>query len=119
GIVPNRDYGQQPYCFDTCRLADGSFQLHSVSSSSNKSTLTKTNEDHVTRLPCFQIELLPPSPSEKSLLPLSINNSTFNYTNNTSISASAISIISSASPNKLGMKKKAVSAMPVGLKYET
>ncbi|CAF1269476.1 unnamed protein product [Rotaria sordida] len=95
GIVPNRDYGQQPYCFDTCHLADGSFQLHSVSSSSNKSILTKTNEDHVTRLPCFEIELLPFSPSEELLLPLSINNSLFNYTNNTSISASAISIISS------------------------
>ncbi|CAF3180853.1 unnamed protein product [Rotaria sp. Silwood2] len=94
-IVPNSDYGQPPHCFDTCHLADGSFQLHSDSSSSNKSSLTKTNKDHVTKLPCFEIKLLPPSPSKELLLPLSINNSIFNYTNNTFISASAISIISS------------------------
>jgi hypothetical protein len=84
--VTNSDYGKRPYCFDTCHLADGLFQHHSVSSSSDKSYLG-------TIPVCSEIELLPPSPSEQ--LSLSINNSIFNHTSNASITASAISIISS------------------------
>ncbi len=96
GIVTNNNYGHRPHCFDTCHLADGLYQRHSVSSSSNKSLLTNIVKDHVTTPLCFEIEPLPPpSPIEQLPRTLSINDSISNYTNNTSISASAISIISS------------------------
>lgn len=90
--MTNNDYGHRPHCFDTCHLADGLFQRHSVSSSSNISVLTNIVKDHVTTPLCFEIEPLPPSPIEQ----LSINDSISNYTNHTSMSASAISIISSS-----------------------
>jgi hypothetical protein len=99
--VANSDYGHRPYCFDTCHLAGGSFQGDFASSSSKKSShlispLIKLIQNLVTTPPCFKIELLPPSPSEQLSLPISLNETISNYTNNASLSASAISIISSA-----------------------
>jgi hypothetical protein len=88
--VTNSNYGKRPYCFDTCHLADGSFERHSNLSS------IKNVQDRVTKPPCFEIESLSPSPSEQLLLPLFMNDSISNYTSNSSISASAISIISSS-----------------------
>ncbi len=93
--MTNTNYGHRPHCFAICHLADGSYQRHSVSSSSNKSLLTNIVKDHVTTPLCFEIEPLPSSTIEQLPQTLSINDSISNYTNNTSISASAISIISS------------------------
>ncbi len=87
--MTNSDYGQRPYCFDTCHLTDGSFQHHSVSSSSSDTNLLETK----TIPTCFEIALLSPSSSFKEIF---MNESIFNYTSNTTISASAISIISSS-----------------------
>ena len=83
GLLTNSDYGQRPFCFDSCHLTD---HHHSVSSSSGEKTTPN----------CFQIELLPPSPSEQMTFPTSLNESIINQTSNASLSASAISIISFA-----------------------
>ncbi len=86
--MTNSNYGQRPYCFDTCHLADSLFERHSNLSS------TKNNQDRVTKPLCFEIESLSPSLSEQ--FSLSLNDSISNYTSNLTMSASAISIISSA-----------------------
>lgn len=78
GLLTNSDYGQRPYCFDTCHLRD-----HSVSSSSKTFV-----EDRKTTIECFDIEFLPLS---------TVYDSLSNQTTNTSLSSSAISIISSIS----------------------
>ncbi|UJR22196.1 hypothetical protein I4U23_025260 [Adineta vaga] len=98
GIVTNSNYGHRPHCFDTCHLADGSFQRHSVSpsSSSEKPSIIKVPETSVTASLCFEIDPLLPSSIEQDSSSLSLDDSISNYTRNASLSASALSIISSA-----------------------
>ena len=82
--MTNSDYGQPPYCFDTCHFTDGSFQHHSVSSSS---LFEQSRSKQKTTPKCFEIEFIP-------TISISINESIFNDTSNASLSSSAISIIS-------------------------
>lgn len=84
GLLTNSDYGQRPYCFDTCHLHD-----HSVSSSSKTFV-----EDRKTTIECFDIEFLPLS---------TLIDSFSNQTINASLSSSALSFISSIFVNLLTM----------------
>ncbi|CAF2065771.1 unnamed protein product [Rotaria magnacalcarata] len=90
-IVTNSDYGQPPHCFDSCHLSNGSLQRSSASSSSSY-ILSTFIEKSVTTPPCFEIKLLLPSSSSLILDGVSI----FDNISNTSLSATAITIIPSS-----------------------
>ncbi|CAF0905335.1 unnamed protein product [Rotaria sp. Silwood1] len=108
GIVGNSDYGERPYCFDTCHLFHGSLQrpsslLPSISNKTSSSSsfsipsITKFVEDLVTTPPCFEIKPLQPSSFEQTTSSLVIvDESIFDNISNTSLSSSAITIISSS-----------------------
>ncbi|CAF1032796.1 unnamed protein product, partial [Didymodactylos carnosus] len=59
-LIPNTDYGQIPYCYDTCHLA-GSQKSHSSSQSSPSSSLnaltSSTSSSSSTSNMCFEIML--------------------------------------------------------------
>ncbi|CAF3337007.1 unnamed protein product [Rotaria socialis] len=98
-IVTNSDYGQRPHCFDSCHLSNGSLRRPPISSS--PSILPIFAEKIVTTPPCFEIELLLPSSSSPSAQIISSSLilddvSIFNNISNTSLSATAITIISSS-----------------------
>ncbi|CAF2597162.1 unnamed protein product [Rotaria sp. Silwood2] len=111
GIVDNIDYGERPYCFDTCHIYHGSLQRpsslsspisnqtssSSFSSSSSVPSIAKFIEGIVTTPPCFEIKTLSPSSSEQNKSSLVfVDESIFDNTSNTSLSSSAITIISSS-----------------------
>ncbi|CAF0741208.1 unnamed protein product [Didymodactylos carnosus] len=59
GLIPNNDYGQIPYCYDTCHLV-GSQKSHSSSQSSSSSSSndsTSSTSSLSTSSTCFEIKL--------------------------------------------------------------
>jgi hypothetical protein len=100
GIVANSDYAQRPHCFDTCHLASGVLQQHSVLSSTSAS-VHQLMTNFVTTPQCFDIELLSTSDTDQSFSSSSsqfVNESIFDSSKNLSLpSSSAISLRSLSS----------------------
>jgi hypothetical protein len=102
GVLVNSDYGRRPHCFDTCHLAGGSPQRHSVTPSSPPfqaiSAVVAFAEGLVTTPPCFEIQpfsfsLSPSSPVTSIAPSLITGNDSISYNrSNTSVSSSARTI---------------------------